>query len=720
SRLGRTTRFAVELLGGLIAAAVLVVAVAAWRLSEGPIRTDFLTPYLQAAINDVGGNSVGIGSTFLVWEEGRRGVVMHAAGVTVRDPEGRLIAALPEVAFGLSSSAILDGTLALRQIEIIAPRIRLQRSQDGRISFGSDAAGDIAEGGGEDLVLGRVIGELMAERQAGNPLSYLDEVRIRDGQVFMRDNRLGLSWAAPAAEISLRRDVAGLAGDISLGFAGRGDPATLDVAFLYDKSDGFVDLAARFSDISLANLATAFPALAPVGGVTSRISGSVYTSVSLEGEVGHTGFELQGFAGTLAIPGLDVAPVPVRDLTMRGRYDSVEARFDLDEARVSLGSDEAPGPVFSIAGIFDHDPLTRGWTIDADATLEDVPVGELDTYWPRSIAANARDWVVENVTAGRVDKAAAALDVTVPEGDFDAAQVTGFSGTLDYRGVEVHYLRPLQPVEALAGTATFDLDALHFAVQSGRMQGFAIEPSEVAITGLSTSDSDNGIYEQLTIDAKAVGPAHDALAILDHPRLDLLSRLGMAAEGSAGTADAELAFQFPLKKDLDFDDVSLQVAAQVEDGALRNVFLGQDMTAAQLDVAVDDGSLQLSGPLVLGGVPLTVHWQESFAEAPKVRSVMEAEIPRIDDAGRERFGLDIGETVDGPLKASLSMVRREDGPTTLQVAADLQQATVSIPEIHWRKEPGTDGSLSLLVELDENDQPLAYRDVVLQAGDLVA
>src|SRR3546814_8609027 len=115
------------------------------------------------------------------------------------------------------------------------------------------------------------------------------------------------------------------------------------------------------------------------------------------------------------------------------------------------------------------------------------------------------------------------------------------------------------------------------------------------------------------------------------------------------------------------------------------------MTAAQLDVAVDDGSLQLSGPLVLGGVPLTVHWQESFAEAPKVRSVMEAEIPRIDDAGRARFGLDIGETVDGPLKASLSMVRHEDGPTTLQVAADLQQATVSIPEIHWRKEPGKIG-----------------------------
>src|SRR3546814_14302962 len=139
-----------------------------------------------------------------------------------------------------------------------------------------------------------------------------------------------------------------------------------------------------------------------------------------------------------------------------------------------MGSDEEPGPVFSIAGIFDHDPLTRGWTIDADATLEDVPVGDLDTYWPQSIAANARDWVVENVTAGRVDKAAAALDVTVPEGDFDAAPVTGFSGTLDYRGVEVHSLRPLPPVGAAAGPAAFDPHALPFAVPSGRWPGFEI------------------------------------------------------------------------------------------------------------------------------------------------------------------------------------------------------------------------------------------------------
>lgn len=719
-------RLGVELLGGAIALAVLVVVVAAWRLSEGPIRTNFLTPYLQAAINESGGNSIGIGSTFLVWEEGSRGLVMHAAGVSVRDPEGRLIAALPEVAFEISSRAVLDGTLAPHQIEIIAPRIRLQRGTDGRVSFGGAAAPEPGEGAaqggsatGEDLVLSRMVEELLAERESGSVLSYLNEVRIRDGQVFMRDDRLGLSWAAPAADISLRRAPQGLAGDVRLGFAGRGDPATVDVAFVFDKKQGVAELAAGFADISLANLATAFPELAPVGGITSRISGSLFTSVSLAGDLGHTGFELQGFAGTLAVPGLGMEPVPVRELTMRGRYDANESRFDLDEARIALGSEEAPGPVLGLGGLFDFDPLTRDWTIDASATVDDVPVDQLASYWPQAVAPDARPWVIENVTRGRVDKATAALTVKVPQNDFAAAEVTGLSGTLQYSGLAVHYLRPLDPVTDLEGTATFDLDALRFAVRSGRLNDLAIAPSRVDISGFTTAEPDSGIYEQLKIDAKTAGPVRDALAILDHPRLDLLSKLGMSADGSSGTVNAELMFHFPLAKDLSFDDVALQVAAAVEDGGLRNVFRGQDMSEADLAVAVDAGGLQLDGPLTLGGVPLTLHWQESFAEAPKVRTVIDAQIHRIDDAGRARFSLNIGDAVEGPLSASVSFVGRDDAPDVLTASADLREATIALPEVHWRKEAGTPGSLSLTIELGE-EGPLAYRDIVLQAGDLVA
>jgi hypothetical protein len=143
------------------------------------------------------------------------------------------------------------------------------------------------------------------------------------------------------------------------------------------------------------------------------------------------------------------------------------------------------------------------------------------------------------------------------------------------------------------------------------------------------------------------------------------------------------------------------------------------MTDGRLAISLDESGMQLSGPLNLGGVPLSMRWQESFADAPKVRSVMEAEIPRIDDDQRARFGLDIGDAVQGPVAAKVSMVSRDNGLSSLQVSTDLKLATIALPQIHWQKEPGTEGSLSLNIDMDGTG-PLAYRDIVLQAGDLVA
>src|SRR3546814_20233578 len=111
---------------------------------------------------------------------------MHASGVSVRDGEGRLIAALPEIAFELSSSAMLSGTLAPSEIEIIAPRIRLQRDREGRISLGGETAAPLEDGRGDRAPDG-ILRELRAERRPGNALTSPDQVRHRDRPVLMRD-----------------------------------------------------------------------------------------------------------------------------------------------------------------------------------------------------------------------------------------------------------------------------------------------------------------------------------------------------------------------------------------------------------------------------------------------------------------------------------------------------------------------------------------------------
>src|SRR3546814_20684445 len=85
TRLGRATRLGVEVLGGLVAVVVLVVAVAAWQLSAGPISTTFLTPWLAAAVHDPRGNTITVGRPFLVWPNGTRDLARHSSGFPVRD-----------------------------------------------------------------------------------------------------------------------------------------------------------------------------------------------------------------------------------------------------------------------------------------------------------------------------------------------------------------------------------------------------------------------------------------------------------------------------------------------------------------------------------------------------------------------------------------------------------------------------------------------------------
>ena len=413
-------------------------------------------------------------------------------------------------------------------------------------------------------------------------------------------------------------------------------------------------------------------------------------------------------------------PLPVRDLTMTGRYDEAASRVELEEAQVRLGTGEAPGPTLSFSGVFDHDPQAGGdWEIDVKAKLEDLALSELANYWPETVAPDPRPWIIENVTGGKVRVATAEAQFRIPGGDFAAAQLSGLKGTIDYSGLVAHYLRPLPPVEGITGTATFSQSELRFTATSGSVKSLAIGDSTLEITGLDKVDLKRQIYEQLAIKAKVAGPVTDVLTILEHPRLDLLSKVGLTSEGSGGTLTAELNYQFPLVKDLSLDDLSLQNRATVQGAKLKNVLFGQDLTAGRLALNVDQNGMRISGPLRLGGVPLTVQWKESFLPNPKYRSVLTAVIPEVDDAGRARFGLDIGDVISGPLQAKVTMVSLDKGPTTLQVAADLSRALIDVPEIHWRKVQDTPASLRITIDMDEQG-PLAYRDIILQAGDLVA
>ena len=206
--IAKFARITIEVVAGVLAVLVLLVLVALWRLSTGPVQLDFLTPRIEKALSDPeAGLSVRIGSTVLTWGGRRRSIDIHTRNVRIRDREGLAVAALPELAIRLSLRALIQGTIAPIIIEVVGARLNLVRSADAGFRLDRGRAGAEAPAAEADFsqILPAVIEQLMSEPVVDRPFSFLTTFRFIGGRISVDDRKLSRVWEAPLADIELRR-----------------------------------------------------------------------------------------------------------------------------------------------------------------------------------------------------------------------------------------------------------------------------------------------------------------------------------------------------------------------------------------------------------------------------------------------------------------------------------------------------------------------------------
>ena len=103
---------AIEIVGGVIAGVMIAAALLVWRLNQGPIPLDMLTPYLERALSaEEKGIRARIGSTRLIWAGWERAVDLRASDVQAIGADGGVIASLPDIAVKLSLTEIARGQI---------------------------------------------------------------------------------------------------------------------------------------------------------------------------------------------------------------------------------------------------------------------------------------------------------------------------------------------------------------------------------------------------------------------------------------------------------------------------------------------------------------------------------------------------------------------------------------------------------------------------------
>lgn len=352
----------------LAGVAVVVIAAAglfAWRLAQGPIALDPLTPYVERALSDPDGRfAVQVGELVLSLETedsaaeigaGPRRLDLRARRVRAVNADGAELAGVPEMGIGFSIPALFRGKLSPTRLDLVRPRVQVLRRADGSLAFDvrtdAAAASEPAEPTDQNRPdpLQELLTSLRGPPDIDQPMGLLRRLSVTGADLTVVNRMLGLSWHAKRADIALLRDEQGTRARarVALDTAQRESvrPVTVEASGVYHRADATSDLTLTFDGLKPEDIADIGPALAPLAAVSVPLGGRFDARLDERFQPLRIGFDLRGGAGMVSLPALRPEPVAVTGLTARGSLDIAARRGVLDALTLRVAAPDGGEPV---------------------------------------------------------------------------------------------------------------------------------------------------------------------------------------------------------------------------------------------------------------------------------------------------------------------------------------------------------------------------------------
>lgn len=743
----RTFRGVIQLLGALGAGLAILVMLVAWRLSAGPISLAFLSPYVEEALNAEDGSfGVRFDDTILTWAGWDRTLDVRVLNVRVLGPGGAAVAVVPELSLSLSAQALLHGVVAPRSIELYRPSLQIVRREDGSLG-----AGFGTEETSTDNVAVGILTRFAQDPRDSGPMRYLSRIVIREADLFVVDRLLGTSWNAPNTEVDLRRDETGIQANMSVNLDLRDRQTHVTLLGGYERETGRLDFGVEFDEFVPAAFSELSPKLAPLGAVGMPFEGALAVSMTSGGTVLAVDFDVSAGAGGLELPAPLSQAIQVRGLEAKGQFDGVSGELELEKLTLDFGETgelvlpssnghrlplrriEAEGTVFTETFGIDLTSLEvdlRGPTLSAraafsvgdgaqhlraDGALRNVPVDEIEHYWPRAWGHHPRKWVAKNLADGRVKEARAEVDLVSDDGGtFEIVKLTGDMTLEDFT---IDYLSPMPKASHVSGTATFNEKQFDIAIEKGEALGLTLQEGALSFTGLDEHD------QNLEVDLTIFGDVANALQLIDSPPLRLADKIGIDPASSTGRSNSRIRLKFPLVDGLTFGMVDVVVAARMADVSVAKAILGRSISGGELELRADNKGMVVTGNVSLGTIPGTLDWREFFDSSEPVRSTYVLRGTVDDLQRREELGLDFAPFSEaylrGAVGAEVQWKVLADGQGTMDAALDLSDAELTFPQFGWLKTPGIPGTAQVHIALDR-EKITGVPAFSIAAGDMVA
>ena len=686
---------------------VVAVPLLVWRLSNGPIALDFLTPSIRsAAVAKDNAWHVDLDDTVLVLGHGRHMFEIQALNVRFylgQDPNPALT--IPTVAMSFNTRSLLSGLLAPATVRIEEPRFHLVRDENGHMLFGVNDNPDV--GPALPAVL---LDELTGEYDPAKPGRQLLEFAIIGAELSFEDRMTQRKLDIPWADLTIRRTPGGGAFDVSATFDQDMGAGRAAVKGDFQRESGKWSLAVTSQSMQVSPFSRLDVALAPLSIMDFPISGSVTFDGDMQHGLQHAAFDLVGEPGKIRLLVPAGFEYNVAQASLKGQTQDDLKRLVVDEAKVVL----AEGPLLAAKvqlGNLGQGPVS----IAVESTYEHLAFDALGRLWPEIVAPNPREWILANIPKGMVKDGTLSLAASWNPAVPDDLAVQKLTGRLKATGLTVNYITPMPMVHDGFGEASFDQHDFRIEIAGGETEGLKITKGLVVLSGLDKAD------QLADIDLTIAGRLPDVLKVIDHKPLGYASQMGIDPSVVGGDAITNLKLRFPLLKDLRLDSIAVKVHSDVVGGKLPKVFADLDLTEGKLALDLDARGMDVTGPIQLGGIPAHLQWRENFVAKAPFRSRYVLKSTAIEAKQLPVLGLDTAPFtypwLDGTLGANVVVVSTGRGKADIDVQADLAPARMTLPGLDWKKETKTTGGAKVHI-LVENNRITAIPSFDVVAGDL--
>lgn len=729
----------------ILSAVILFVgvfaAVTIWRLSQEPVSLHRITPYIVDHLNkSMGENKLSVGDLVLRWRGWAERFDVALRDVVIIGASDRELLHIPEADVVFSTKALFEGVLALREMNLIGPRIRLERSADGEIDIGYVAEGidladqsrvgdeklrgpsvtidlpsvdgDVADNGDDgrvidessnnkqdDLtksqtddaqtgqtdqvaqvgvieqsggdVLRDVIAILSGERTDFPAAAYFESFGIVNADLQVRDERLGVVWAAPQADILLSRRPLGIGAEASLQVSAGTLSTRVSVTGDYRTQTGEIDLEADLGEVELSDLVSISDIFEHLRDAYLPVSGKLRAKYDANGELLFASTDLAVGSGVISLPDEIRATYRVRDGKIATSY--VPGRFSIDDVILNVGDASA-----KLQGVV-LDPFGQ-WGVNLDVSATDVQTNDLNRLWPESLGADARTWVVTNLSEGIVHQAT--MHTELHQGDEGDVVLDVLGGQMTMSGVTVHYLGDMPNVLEAGGRAEFDENSFKIYVDRGNADGLTVSDASIEFTKLDEP------VPFADIEVVANGSARKALELIEAKPLGFATRLGINPSQISGEQATRVRLHFPLLRAVRFEDVEVAAASRIENASITKAFRGLDVTDGAFELQVNTKAMNLSGVASIGKGRTNIKWAENFDAKAEIRSRYSLS-GDLDLAVLPKVELDASPYLSGMAKGKVDITVKSD---QVELIGDvgLENVAIAIPldGIDYQKEPG--------------------------------